>query len=585
MKKKRFFQFSEVFKIIKKNFYLIITVALLSIGASLINISLIQIEKSLVDAGVKKDFNLFISTLKIALIVISIKIPLEYIKAYLHGKFSEKSLKDLREEVSKKLIVSEINLIEKNTTGDFISRLSSDLSIINGFLTQSLNDILYHPIVFTIGIVYGILVSWQMTLFCFAIIPLVILAAVYISKPVEKFTKKQQDLVGETNTTVQDVVTGALLIKAFSLEAHIYKTFKLGLEKVFRQGLKIAKISAILNTVKGLIQIAPSILLFLFGGYMVIKNKLTFGGLIAFAELMNIFLAPMHILPNAINNYRKTKAAASRISEILLHPDEMSGDLNQSKDDSDYAVEFENVVFSYDTSMKPVLEGVSFKIKKGEKVAIVGSSGSRKSTIIKLLLGLYKPQSGQIKVLGNPLEEWNSKSLRDRISVVNQDVFLFPGTIYENILYGKLDAKQDEVEEACKIANIHDFIIKEAGGYFRKISERGINLSGGQKQRLTIARAILRKAEIFIFDEATSALDTDSENILQSELEKIVNGKTVIIIAHRFSTIKNVDKIIVIDNGKICEEGTHNELIEKKGVYYNLYLKQFEGQMEGNSVA
>ncbi|ADQ47163.1 ABC transporter related protein [Caldicellulosiruptor kronotskyensis 2002] len=582
MKKKRFIQFSEVFKIIKKNFYLLITVALLSIAASLINISLIQIEKSLVDAGVKKDFNLFISILKIALIVISIKIPLEYIKAYVHGKFSEKSLKDLREEISKKLIVSEINLIEKNTTGDFISRLTSDLSIINGFLTQSLNDILYHPVVFVIGIVYGILVSWQMTLFCFAVIPIVILAALYISKPVEKFTKRQQDLVGETNTTVQDVVTGALLIKAFLLEAHIFKTFKSGLEKVFHQGLKIAKISAILETVKGVIQVAPSILLFLFGGYMVIKNKLTFGGLIAFAELMNIFLAPMHILPNVINNYRKTKAAALRINEILLHPNEMSGDLNQSKDDYDYAVEFENVIFSYDRSMKPVLEGVSFKIKKGEKVAIVGPSGSGKSTIVKLLLGLYRAQSGQIKILGNSLEEWNLKNLRDRISVVNQDIFLFPTTIYENILYGKLDAKREEIEEACRIANIHDFIINEAGGYFKEIGERGVNLSGGQKQRITIARAILKNSDIFILDEATSALDIESENALQSEIEKIVNGKTVIIIAHRFSTIKNVHKIIVIDNGKICEEGTHKELIEKKGVYYNLYSRQFADKMEGN---
>lgn len=580
MKKQVLVQFHEVFKVIRKNLYLLIIVAILSVGAALINILLIQTEKTLVDSTVKRDFKLFAQTLKIALFIISIKIPLEYIKAYLHGKFSENSLKDFREQIGKKLMLSQISLVEKNSSGDFISRLSSDLSIVQLFLTGTLNDVLYHPVVFVVGIVYGVSVSWQMTLFCFAVIPVVVLAAIFLTKPVEKFTRKQQDLMGQVNTVVQDAVSSAVLIKAFLLEDYIFKTFRESMRKWFKAGLKIARISALLEALKGVVQIAPVILLFLFGGYMVIKGKLTFGGLIAFVELMNIFLAPMHVLPNAINNYRKAKAAILRINEVLLHPDEELGKDKDGEKCSEYAIEFEDVVFSYDTSGKAVLDGVSFKIKKGEKVAIVGPSGCGKSTVVKLILGFYKPQSGQIKVFGKSLEKWDLKSLREKISVAGQEVFLFSESIYENIRYGKLDATWEEIEKACKKANIHDFIVKEAGGYYKEIGERGVNLSGGQRQRLAIARAILKNPDIFIFDEATSALDAESESLVQSELDRIIKDKTAIIVAHRFSTIKNVDRIIVLNNGKLCEQGTHEELMEKRGLYFDLYSKQVEREMK-----
>lgn len=578
MKKKDLSKFSYVWKIIKKNLPLLVVVAILSITISFINIYLISIEKRLTDVVVDRNLSLFKQILFISFAIILIKIPLEYIKSYLHGKFTERSLVDLRNEVAKKLTFVNIKHIEKNSTGDFISRLTSDISIVQMFLSSSLGDILYHPIVFTIGLMYGIMLSWQMTLFSFTVIPVVIIAALFLSKPVERFTKKQQELIGKGNEVTQDALSEIVITKSYLLEGHLFQRFKMYLEKAFDVGLKTARISALLESAKIILHVAPQILLVLFGGYMVIMDRLTFGGLIAFMELMNIFLSPLNVLPNIINGYRKAVAALERINEIFLYPDEKLGEKKEIRESCENVIEFENVTFSYD-SERPILEDINLRIKKGEKVAIVGSSGSGKSTIVKLILGLYTPQKGEIKVFGVPIREWDIKALRERLSVVNQDVFLFPENIYENVRYGRLEAEREEIEEACRKAYIHDFIINEAGGYDKKIGERGVNLSGGQRQRIAIARAILKKADVFIFDEATSSLDTESENLIQSAIDEIVKEKTAIIIAHRFSTIKNVDRIIVLNDGKVCEEGSHEELMNKKGIYYELYSRQFGGNV------
>lgn len=578
MKKKDLSKFSYVWKIIKKNLPLLVVVAILSITISFINIYLISIEKRLTDVVVDRNLSLFKQILFISFAIILIKIPLEYIKSYLHGKFTERSLVDLRNEVAKKLTFANIKHIEKNSTGDFISRLTSDISIVQMFLSSSLGDILYHPIVFTIGLMYGIMLSWQMTLFSFTVIPVVIIAALFLSKPVERFTKKQQELIGKGNEVTQDALSEIVITKSYLLEGHLFQRFKMYLEKAFDVGLKTARISALLESAKIILHVAPQILLVLFGGYMVIMDRLTFGGLIAFLELMNIFLSPLNVLPNIINGYRKAVAALERINEIFLYPDEKLGEKKEIRESCENVIEFENVTFSYD-SERPILEDINLRIKKGEKVAIVGSSGSGKSTIVKLILGLYTPQKGEIKVFGVPIREWDIKALRERLSVVNQDVFLFPENIYENVRYGRLEAEREEIEEACRKAYIHDFIINEAGGYDKKIGERGVNLSGGQRQRIAIARAILKKADVFIFDEATSSLDTESENLIQSAINEIVKEKTAIIIAHRFSTIKNVDRIIVLNDGKVCEEGSHEELMKKKGIYYELYFRQFGGNV------
>jgi len=339
------------------------------------------------------------------------KIFLEYFKAYLLGKFSENVLRDIRNDIGKKLINMNISYIEKNTTGDYISRLSNDLSLIQGFLSNSLNDLLYHPITFILGIILAISINWKLTLLCFAIIPISIILALIISKPVEKYTKRQQEALSDVNSVAQDSISGITLVKVFNLEKELFNKYEKELIKSFKSGLNSARFEVLSEPIKIMIQIIPFVLMFFYGGNLVLKGELTLGGIIAFIELINVFLAPMNVLPNVINSYRKAKSSSERIEELLNQEDEKGRDVKEEKV-SNYDIEFENIYFSYDE--KEILKGISFKVKRGEKVAIVGESGSGKSTIIKLILGLYKPQKGKIKIFGVDIKDWDLSALREK---------------------------------------------------------------------------------------------------------------------------------------------------------------------------
>jgi ABC-type multidrug transport system fused ATPase/permease subunit len=439
------------------------------------------------------------------------------------------------------------------------------------FLSSSLNDLLYHPITFILGIILAISINLKLTLFCFAIIPISIILALIISKPVEKYTKRQQEALSDVNSVAQDAISGITIVKAFNLEKELFNKYRKELVKSFKSGLTSARFETLSEPIKIMIQIIPFVLMFFYGGNLVLKGELTLGGIIAFIELMNIFLAPMNVLPNIINSYRKAKSSSERIEELLNQEDEKGGYVKDEKK-SDYDIEFEDVYFSYEE--KEIIKGISFKVKRGEKVAIVGESGSGKSTIVKLLLGLYKPQKGNIKIFGVDIKDWDLSTLREKISVANQDIYLFPESIKENIRYGNYNAKDEDIISATKKSLAYDFIMDNIG-FERKIGERGSSISGGERQRIAIARALLKKsARLFILDEATSALDTETEHTLQNILKEELKDKTVLIIAHRFSSIKIAERIIVIDDGKIIEEGTHEELFNKKGAYYQLYSKQ-----------
>lgn len=560
-----------ILSIVKINIRLLIITLILSIIVSFTNIYLISLEKNFTDAILVKNKDLFIKIFTRILSIIVAKIFLEYSKAYLLGKFSENILRDIRNEIGKKLINVKISYIEKNTTGDYISRLSNDLSLIQGFLSSSLNDLLYHPITFILGIILAISINWKLTLFCFAIIPISIILALIISKPVEKYTKRQQEALSDVNSVAQDAISGITIVKAFNLEKELFNKYRKELVKSFKSGLISARFENLSEPIKIMIQIIPFVLMFFYGGNLVLKGELTLGGIIAFIELMNIFLAPMNVLPNIINSYRKAKSSSERIEELLNQEDEKGGYEKKEKE-SDYDIEFEDVYFSYEE--EEIIKGISFKVKRGEKVAIVGESGSGKSTIVKLILGLYKPQKGNIKIFGVDIKDWDLSTLREKISVANQDIYLFPESIKENIRYGNYNAKDEDIISATKKSLAYDFIMDNIG-FEREIRERGSSISGGERQRIAIARALLKKsARLFILDEATSALDTETEHTLQNILKEELKDKTVLIIAHRFSSIKIAERVIVLDNGKIIEEGTHEELFNKKGAYYQLYSKQ-----------
>lgn len=319
---------------------------------------------------------------------------------------------------------------------------------------------------------------------------------------------------------------------------------------------------------------APFLLSFGFGGYWVLKGQLTPGELIAFINLLNPLAGPVSQLPRLLGNFRAQMEAANRVMEIIeLEPERQGGEYSEGKD-SDISIAFNNVKFAYKEDGEEVLKGVNFDIKKGEQVAVVGMSGAGKSTLIKLLQGGYEDYEGNITVLGHEISEWDLNAMREHMSLVSQDTYLFPGTLEENLSYGNLDSDDEEVVSAAKAANAHDFITELRDGYGTNAGEFGDRLSGGQKQRISIARAMLKKSPILLLDEATSALDTHSEFKVQKALDQLMAGKTALVIAHRLSTIKNVDRIIVMEEGQIAEAGTHDELLARDGIYKSLYLRQ-----------
>ncbi len=565
-----------IFKIIKGNFPLFIVISLLSITLAFINTSLIYLEKNIADSILEKNREMFTRVFFLVIGIMFIKIFLEYIKSYSFGKFTEKNLMNLRLKIADKLNKIKLSYIEKNTTGDFVSAISNDLSLIQNFLGSSLNDILYQPVGFVLGLILAFIINWKLTLFSFAVIPLCFLGAILISRPIERFTKRQQDAFGYVNTIFQDTLSGVYIVKSFNLKEEISKIFNYELKKAFREGIKSIKFEALLDPIKGTIQIGPFLLMFLYGGDLVIKGEITFGDIIAFIEIMNVFLNPVNILPNILSNYQKAKAGLKRIEEVLSQGEEENGNVKVEEKNYPYAIEFQEVYFSYD-GVNGVLKNVSFSIKEGEKVAIVGGSGSGKSTVIKLILGLYKPTGGNIKILGVNINDWDLSSLRKKISIANQDIYLFPESVKENIRYGRLDATDQEIEGVSIKMLAYDFILSDLGGFDEEIGERGVKLSGGEKQRIALSRFLLRdNAEIYLLDEATSALDTETELQIQNILENVLRDKTVLISAHRFSSIKFVNRILVIEDGEIVEEGTHEELLNKKGAYYKLYFRQLE---------
>lgn len=566
----------NIFKLIKKNIVLFVIITFLSIIVSFVNVLFINFEKNISDAIIEKNREVFTRIIWIIFSILFLKIFLEYIKSYLIGKFTEKTLMDLRLKIGEKLNKVKLSYIEKNTTGNLVSIISNDLSLIQNFLGNSLSDILYQPISFILGLILAFIINWKLTLFSFAVIPICFLGALLISKPIEKYTKRQQDAFSDVNTVAQDAFSGITVVKSFNLKEEIFKIFNNELKRTFREGIKSLKFEAFLDSVKGVIQIGPFLLMFLYGGDLVIKGEISIGGIVAFIEIMNIFLNPVNNLPNILNNYQKAKAGLIRIEEILSQEEEDNGYVKEGDKKSTYVIEFQNVCFSYDGNHE-ILKDINFSIKRGEKIAIVGGSGSGKSTIIKLILGLYKPTKGNIKILGIDIKDWDLASLREKISVANQDIYLFPESVKENIRYGRYSASDEEIKEVTKKMLAYDFIISDLGGFEEEIGERGLKLSGGEKQRISLSRFLLKdNCEICLLDEATSSLDTETELQIQNILEKELKDKTVLISAHRFSSIKFVNRILVIDKGEIVEEGTHEDLLNKRGVYYRLYFKQFE---------
>lgn len=490
----------------------------------------------------------------------------------------EKSLATIRKEVYQKMIQLPMSFFSERRVGELNSRVASDTTQIQETLTSTLAEFFRQVVMIVGGIAVLAVSSVKLTIFVVAVLPTIMLIAVVFGRFVRKYSKKVQAEVADSNTIVEETLQGIQSVKSYVNEWFEIKRYGAKIDEVARTAIKGGLYRA---------SMASFIILGVFGSIIVIiwfAVNMIHNGELEQDQLIEFILYAMFIggsvggLANVYANIQKTIGATEDLFEILDQDGE-AVTLAKPKKLSNFKgeIEFKDVYFTYPSRKdQQVLNGISFKANSGEQVALVGMSGAGKSTIVQLLSRFYDPDKGQILFDGKEASDYNLSELRNEMALVPQEVLLFGGSIEENIAYGKPDASHEEIVEAAKKANAHEFIEQFTEGYQTLVGERGVQLSGGQRQRVAIARAVLKDPKILLLDEATSSLDSESEKLVQQALDTLMKGRTSVVIAHRLSTIKNADHILVVKAGQIVERGTHQELMkEYDGLYQQLSKNQF----------
>ncbi|MBP3323211.1 MAG: ABC transporter ATP-binding protein [Clostridia bacterium] len=547
-------------------------VAILStFGLTAVNLTAPKVLSSMtgiVEKGVTEASFAAIGQLTLILVILYLlRIALRFMSNYLSHKAAWFLVGDLRRKVYDKLERLHIGFFHDKQTGDLMSRITNDTRDFELLYAHIIPDIITNGFTF-IGVLTILLsINWKLAFATCFPLPLILISGFVFSKKVRPFFRIQQKKMGEYNGKLQDNLSGIHEIQSFGREN--YETDKVD-EKNFAQVmamLKALKISAVFHPSVEFISSIGTIVVVSVGGLLAFYDGLSLETIVAFMLYLSMFYAPVSGLANMLESVQQSMAGAERVMAILdteseIKNKENAEDLGTAKG----AVEFKNVSFSYQEEV-PVLKNISFKVKPGMMVALVGPTGVGKTTLTQLISRFYDVKSGEILVDGKNIKDVTLESLRNNISTVLQDTFLFNGTIEENIAYAKPDATFEEILEASKAANIHEDIMAMPDTYKTQVGERGLRLSGGQKQRVAIARAILRKSPIIILDEATASVDVETEKEIQAAINNIAGKKTIFAIAHRLSTIRNADMILVIENGEIAEMGTHQELVDLGGIY------------------
>ena len=576
-----FINLKRLINVFPKKWLLVVGV-LISCVLAVTQIFFSYLIKTLLNGALAKDLDLLYTTLYITGGALIVEILLEYFKVKTLGKYTEQGVAKLRSLFATKISQLSYSRLEKDHSGDLVSRANNDISKVRNFGNVTIANLIFRPLAAIGAFSYLLILNWKLTVLVSVVIPLMIYGSNFLSKPMSRYGKKLQEKLGQVNSISQDTISGIEISKAFTLEDELNQKYDESVDESVKWGKKLAKRQAGLTSFSQVISMIPFLITFGFGGYWTIQGQMTAGGLLAFINLLNHITFPLTQLPQLIGNVKRDMAAAGRIFEIL----DCKGEREDGHDLGQQAktiVEFSDVSFGYPGDSDQVINNLSFNINRGETVALVGPSGGGKSTIMKLVLGYYPDYTGQIDIFEGSLNSWNLISLRDKISLVAQDTYLFPDSIGENISYGKPGASRDEIEEATRNANAHQFITGFEKSYETDVGELGNKLSGGQKQRISIARAILKDAPLLLLDEATSALDNRSENLVQEALDKFMGDRTSLVIAHRLSTIINADRILVIDNGTVVETGNHQELLDAGGLYSKLYYTQLANNGQKDS--
>lgn len=501
-----------------------------------------------------------------------------YGQNYLMSYVGQSVIIDIRAAVFKKLQRLSVSFYDKNKTGTIMSYVTNDVNALQSAMVENTIEMITEGFILIGSVVAMIYLDWRLTLFTVCTFPVVLWFMEFFGKKIRKTGGRIQECTADITSVLQESVASARVIKSFVREDYEVDRFDVENRANFRANMKNAQLMATLTPVVELVAAIGVTMIIWYGGNNVINGTITAGSLVAFLTYAVNISNPIKRLTRVIGNIQKALAAAQRVFMIIDMPEEIaeSRDAKQLPEVSG-KVEFQNVSFAYDDKGN-VITDLSFSVKPGEVIAIVGPSGAGKSTIANLLPRFYDVNKGDIKIDGHSVREVTLDSLREQVGIVPQETMLFNGSVYNNILYGRLDATKEEIEAAAKAANAHDFIMQLTDGYETKLGDRGVNLSGGQRQRIAIARAILKNPRILILDEATSALDTESERVVQEALDRLMVGRTSFVIAHRLSTVKNADKILVLEKGNLVESGTHDELLALDGLYAHLYKIQYRNK-------
>ena len=565
-----------------KNLYIIAILATLGLtGVNLAAPRALSAATGIVERGVDEAALRRIGLLALLLVgLYLLRIVFRFLSNYLAHKAAWFLVGDLRTKTYDKLERLHLGYFHDKQTGDLMSRIVNDTRDFELLYAHIIPELITNIVTFVGVLVVLLTINWKLALITCAPIPLILLSGVIFSKKVRPFFKASQKKMGELNGKLQDNLSGVHEIQSFGRES--YETEQVNIKNFehIKAMLHALKLSAVFHPSVEFVSSIGTVLVVGFGGLLAFHGNLSVEDIVAFVLYLSLFYAPISGLANLLESMQQSMAGAERVLAVLDAPFEIQDKPDaQPLKDVEGSITFENVDFAYENGI-PVLKDVSFHCQPGKMLALVGPTGVGKTTLTQLISRFYEPTAGRILVDGQDISTVTMESLRQNISPVLQDTFLFNGTIAENIGYASPESSMEDIMEAAKAANIHEDILDMPDGYETRVGERGLRLSGGQKQRVAIARAILRKSPIIILDEATASVDVETERQIQKAIAGIAGQRTIIAIAHRLSTIRNADMILVIEDGKVAETGTHQQLVEQGGIYARMHQIQSAAALE-----
>lgn len=568
--------YARVWWYIKPYSLLIISALACTILASAVNLYLPKIIGEVIDQVLAtKDtdtLNLIAVTVLVLIVIQGIAM---YGQTYLMAFSSQKIIIDIRRDLYQHLQKLSIAFFEKRSVGTIMSYVTNDVAALQTALVNNVIDFVNYSVTLAGSILLLLYIDWKLSLLMFLTFPLILYTINISGQKMRIKSRTLQERAADITAFLQETILAVSVIKSFARESYELERFDYENSRNFQAQMKIVQVMAVITPIINILSTIGITAIIWFGGHEVISGHLTSGALISFLVYVINLPTPVKRLSNIYADIQRALAAAQRIFEVLDIEPEIK-DLEGAKELGPVAgyVTFQNVSFAYNPG-KPVVADMSFEARPGELIAIVGPSGAGKTTVVNLIPRFYDPVAGSIRIDNIDIQAVTLQSLRAQVGIVPQETILFSGTIFQNIIYGNLEAVKEEVIAAAKVANAHNFIMEMADGYETPVGERGAQLSGGQRQRIAIARAVLKNPRILILDEATSALDTESELLVQQALDRLMIGRTSFVIAHRLATVQRANIILVMENGKIVEQGDHETLVKADGLYSKLYRIQF----------